>query len=182
MRASSPRMRLVGRQGWLQKLPLRPSLSLVRFFSLRVVSLLSCFLIPPRLGSDLATPVVHSSFFFFFFAALRFDSTITTRPSKQPIRQIPSQVSLIEYDAATCTRHPTTAARPLHHHTQRMPDGWGTVQAVGPEAPYALLELSRLCRHTLPCLAASGPLPDLASARQHSGLQAVSIDDVWMPL
>ncbi|KAK8214588.1 hypothetical protein IWZ01DRAFT_243822 [Phyllosticta capitalensis] len=66
MRASSPRMRLVGRQGWLQKLPLRPSLSLVRFSSLRVVSLLSCFLIPPRLGSDLATPVVHSSFFFFF--------------------------------------------------------------------------------------------------------------------
>ncbi|KAK8159218.1 hypothetical protein IWX90DRAFT_293895 [Phyllosticta citrichinensis] len=52
---------------------------------------------------------------------------------------------------------------------KKMPDGWGTVLAVGPQAPFALLELSGLCRHTLPCLAASGCLPDLASALQHSG-------------
>ncbi|KAK8253387.1 hypothetical protein IWZ00DRAFT_187327 [Phyllosticta capitalensis] len=104
MRASSPRMRLVGRQGWLQKLPLRPSLSLVRFSSLRVVSLLSCFLIPPRLGSDLATPVVHSSFFFFFRRpSLRLHHHDSAKQAADPTNSEPGQPHRVR----RCNVHPS---------------------------------------------------------------------------
>ncbi|KAK7530243.1 uncharacterized protein J3D65DRAFT_150511 [Phyllosticta citribraziliensis] len=117
-----------------------------------------------------------SNFFFFFF----FRPSLPPCPSKQPIRQIPSQVSLIECDAATCTRRPTPA-RPLHDHTQKNARWLGNRPSCRPASPIC----PSRAFWTLPSHAALPSrirMPARPCVRSPAfWSKTVHIDDVWMP-